>query len=178
MERGKRNALFLDRDGILNKLVDNRPPWNPNEIETYEIMHKVIKLSVKNKFIPIIVTNQPDAGRGKLSYELLYYINKIICENFKIKHFYICDHPYDGMCECRKPKPGMLLKASEDLKINLHSSILIGDRHKDIQAGVYAGCKTILLSSKNINISDFHVKDHEELLDFLRKFLRKKNHYL
>ena len=142
MEKEKK-CSFLDRDGILNKLIDNRPPWNSHEIKYYEIMHKVIKLSLKHEFLPVVITNQPDAGRGKLSYKQLHHINKLICKNFNINNFYICDHPYDGMCECRKPKPGMLLKASEKLKINLQNSILIGDRIKDIQAGLNAGCKTI-----------------------------------
>ena len=167
----KYNALFLDRDGIINKLVNNRPPWSPSEIIIYPEAHKIINLSLKKNYIPVIVTNQPDAGRGKLSFEMINKINKIICEKVNIKESYICMHPYDGLCDCRKPKPGMLLNASAENSIILKESFMIGDRDKDIQAGIAAGCKTIFLSRNINNHADFNVSSHQELYELLLEIL-------
>ena len=166
----KNKALFLDRDGVINKLVDNRPPWKVSEISIYDGIQEIIEYSINQNFIPILITNQPDAGRGQISYELLYKINRKICNEVNLEKFYVCDHPYDGLCNCRKPKPGMLLKASEENNINLKKSFMIGDRDKDILAGKRAGCTTISLSKIDIG-ADFHAVSHFQLLNLLKKKL-------
>ncbi len=166
-----KRALFLDRDGILNKLVKNRPPWNIDEINIYPEASTIIEHIKKYSYIPIIVTNQPDAGRGKLTYEKLYQINDYISNILEIEYKYICPHPYDGMCNCRKPLPGMLLRAKEENNIDLHNSILIGDREKDIQAGRSAGCKTIFLSAEDCSFADYNVENHLELLLLIKKLI-------
>jgi len=163
-------ALFFDRDGIINKLVENRPPWKFSEIEIYEGIKDIIEFSKASGYLPIVITNQPDAGRGKLTYELLHRINKNICKEVKIKHFYVCDHPYDGMCECRKPKPGMLLMAAKENSINLIESFMIGDRLKDIEAGKLAGCKTLSVSKDNLG-ADFRIENHNQLKSLLNEIL-------
>ena len=167
-------ALFLDRDGVLNKLVNDRPPWKLSEISIYYEMYEIIKLTKKYNYLPVVITNQPDAGRGKLEYSMLYKINEIICRKLDINNFYICDHPYDDMCECRKPKPGMIIKASLDLNINIKESILVGDREKDIKAGKTAGCKTIFLSNKKLNFANYNVLNHIELIYLLKKIYFRK----
>lgn len=169
----KTRALFLDRDGIINKLIDNRPQWNLVEIKIFDHIKEIVAFSKKLNYLPVVVTNQPDAGRGKLTFELLHEINRNICKKVNINHFYICDHPYDGICECRKPKPGMLFKASKENNINLIESLMIGDRQKDIQAGKSAGCKTISLSECDLG-ADFYVKNHEQLFSLLKNVLNKK----
>ena len=166
----KNKGLFLDRDGVINKLIDNRPPWRLSEIVIYEEIKSIIDYSKKLNFIPVVITNQPDAGRGKITYELLNKINNSICENLNLDNFYICDHPYDGLCECRKPKPGMLLRASKEINIDLNNSYMIGDRKKDIEAGKRAGCNTISISEFEIG-ADYRVQNHIELLILLRKIL-------
>ncbi len=163
-------ALFLDRDGIINKLVDDRPPWFLSEIIIYDGIKEIVSFSQKSGYLPIVVTNQPDAGRGKLNFQLLYEINQTICNKVNINHFYICDHPYDGMCECRKPKPGMLIRASNENKINLFESFMIGDRYKDIEAGKSAGCKTISLSKNDLG-ADYLTKNHDQLFSLLKNIL-------
>ena len=80
-------------------------------------------------------------------------------------------HPYDGLCDCRKPKPGMLLNASAENSIILKESFMIGDRDKDIQAGIAAGCKTIFLSRNINNHADFNVSSHQELYELLLEIL-------
>ena len=79
----KKRALFLDRDGVLNKLKINRPPWKIDEIEIYPESKTIIEIAKKNKYVPIVVTNQPDAERGNLSFENLYEIDtggELFCE--------------------------------------------------------------------------------------------------
>ena len=163
-------GLFLDRDGVINKLVDNRPPWKISEIFIYEEIKDIINYSRSLDYIPIVITNQPDAARGDITYDLLNKINSSICKKLNLNNCYICDHPYDGVCECRKPKPGMILQASKDINIDLHKSYMIGDREKDIEAGRRAGCKTISISESQI-AADYKVKNHNQLLKLLKKIL-------
>ena len=167
-----RKALFLDRDGILNYLISNRPPWKINEIKIFDEAYDLINLAKDNFFIPIVISNQPDAGRGSLTYEDLDLINKKIMAELKIDYYYICKHPYDGICNCRKPKSGSFFKAQNDHNIDLVNSYMIGDRLKDIIAGKNAGCKTILLSESKNKEADFNVANHSKLIDLLRDLFR------
>ena len=166
-----KQALFLDRDGILNLLINNRPPWKISEIKIYEEAFEIIKIAKNNNYLPIVVSNQPDAGRGALSYKEIRKINDTIMKNLGIDKFYICYHPYDGMCDCRKPKIGSFLKARDELNIDFKKSFMIGDRDKDIIAGKKAGCKTIYLSEGKNENADFIVKNHYGLLKLLTNLL-------
>ncbi len=172
INQNEQKALFLDRDGVLNKLITNRPPWNIGEVHIFKEAYQIINLASKNYFLPIIITNQPDAGRGKLKFNEIDNINNYISAKLGIQNSYICKHPYDGMCECRKPKPGMLFRARDDHKINLKKSFLIGDRDKDILAGSSAGCKTIHLSKKPFAQSDYSVENHFDLIRLLENLLK------
>ena len=164
-------ALFLDRDGILNHLVNNRPPWSLSEIKIFKEAYKIIYLSKSRSYIPIVISNQPDAGRGSLSYKILDLINRTIMNKLDIKHFYICTHPYDGMCNCRKPMAGSFYKAKEIHNINLKKSFMVGDREKDIFAGKKAECKTIYLSLSRCESADYNVKCHHDLIQLLEEIL-------
>lgn len=166
----EKKALFLDRDGILNYLVNKRPPWLISEIKIYKEIFEILKLAKKSKYLPVVITNQPDAGRGKLSYRKLYKIHERIMKIFSIENSYVCPHPYDGMCDCRKPLAGNFYKAQLDNNINLQNSIMIGDREKDIIPAKKVGCKTIKLSEEKSYLADFNVKDHNELI-YLSKSL-------
>ena len=172
MKNVLKKAVFLDRDGILNKLVNDRPPWLVEEVDFFDEVYEIIKLIKENKFLPIIVTNQPDAARGNANFNSIKEVQTYICNHLKINHKYTCYHPYDGMCSCRKPLPGMLLNAAIDNNIQLDKSLMIGDREKDIIAGASAGCKTIYLSAnKDVN-ADFFVKNHQSLYKLLKKLLK------
>ncbi len=164
-------AVFLDRDGVLNKLIENRPPWKINEIVIFRSSKKLINLIKSKSYLPVVVTNQPDAARGDITFDVIDKINLIICSHLEIENYYICKHGYDGICECRKPKPGMLKKASFDLNIDLSQSLMIGDRDKDIQAGLDAGCKTVFFSKTQNKYSNYNVKNHKQMLDLLTKIL-------
>ena len=164
-------ALFLDRDGVLNQLIQNRPPWLISEIKLYKEAKEIIKLAKTKNYIPIVISNQPDAGRGKLSYKKLNLINQRIMKNLSIDYFYICKHPYDGLCDCRKPKSGSFFKAKTEHNINLKNSFMIGDREKDIIAGHNAGCVTLKISKFDSGISDYVVSSHSELIILLNSLL-------
>ena len=170
--KSKKKAVFFDRDGVLNKLINNiRPPWQLSEIELFNESKKIVNLVNELNYLAVIVTNQPDAERGHVKLTSIIEVNNFIANQLNIQYKYMCNHPYDGMCNCRKPKPGMLYKASNDLDINLTQSFLIGDRKKDIKAGKTAGCKTIYLSNNYSSDSDYCAKNHSELLAILKRIL-------
>ena len=166
-----KKGLFLDRDGVLNKLFKNRPPWNMDEIEIYDESKEIIQIAKKNGYIPIVVTNQPDAARGDVELKIIYRINEYICKKLSIEKYYICPHGYDNECDCRKPKPGMLINGALENNLNIGKCFIIGDRLKDIEAGKNAGCKTIYLNKIGLDIADYHVKNHKELKDLISVLL-------
>ena len=95
----------------------------------------------------IMVTNQPDIARGCQPREVVYAINQYLLETLHLQGAEICEHDDADNCDCRKPKPGMLLRAAERDHIVLTESFMIGDRWRDIEAGRRAGCRTILIGS-------------------------------
>lgn len=144
-----RKAIFLDRDGVVNKvLLNNDKPLSPRKLDEFELLPKVKEALTFFKeigFLNIIVTNQPDIARGFMKIEDLERMHALIREKFPIDDIYVCPHDDSDNCSCRKPKPGMLLYASKKWNIDLSSSYLIGDTWKDVEAGKLAGCKTILI---------------------------------
>ncbi len=160
--KNKQKAIFLDRDGTINKYVGFL-----RSIDNFELLSGVaeaIKIINLSGYLAIVVTNQPVIARGEVSYNELEFIhNKMETllgfEGAYIDGLYFCPHhPHKGYegeiaelkidCECRKPKAGMLNKASRDFNIDLKDSWMIGDSENDIKAGKNAGCKTILISPK------------------------------
>ena len=166
-----KKALFLDRDGILNYLVNNRPPWLISEIKIYSEAFEILKIAKESNYLPVVITNQPDAGRGKLSYQKLNLIHERIMKTLSIDKSYVCSHPYDGMCDCRKPLAGSFYKAQIENNINFQNSIMIGDREKDIIPAKKIGCKTIKLSEEKSFLADFNVKNHNELINLMRNLV-------
>ena len=158
-------AIFLDRDGTINRYVGFL-----RDIDQFELLPGVteaIHLINESGFLAIVVTNQPVIARGEVSYSELDEIHNKMetllgAEGVWIDKIYICPHhPHKGYegeipelkfdCECRKPKPGMLIQASKDLNIDLSQSWMIGDSESDILAGKNAGCKTALISGEKQN---------------------------
>ena len=140
-----KSAVFLDRDGVINKaLISNGRPRPPKVISQVEILEGVARSVLELKsyaFELIVVTNQPDVARGRTSIKFVDEVHKLITSKLGISHFYVCYHDDTDQCYCRKPKDGLLRMAAEDLKIDLKSSFMVGDRWRDIQAGNSAGCK-------------------------------------
>jgi len=146
----KRKAVFLDRDGVINK----KPPEHDyikswDEFEFIPGIENLIKIFNEKGDLVIVFTNQAGVARKLMTEEALNEINRKMTEELKkkgaiIDAVYSCIHGYTDNCECRKPKPGLLLMAAKDLNIDLKKSLAIGDSEVDIIAGKMAGCKTLL----------------------------------
>jgi len=147
---GKR-AVFLDRDGVINRaLVRDGKPYPPANLSEFEILPDVARACAKLKaagFLLVVATNQPDVGRGTLPREVVEEIHRFMCEQLALDRVEVCYHPGQGKseCDCRKPHPGMLVRAAQELGINLERSWMVGDRWRDIDCGRAAGCRTIFI---------------------------------
>lgn len=155
--KNKQKAIFLDRDGTINKYVGFLR--DVKELTLLPDAIEAIKLINASDYLAIVVTNQPVIARGEVTWKGLEEIhNKMETELGKqgayLDKIYFCPHhPHGGYageipelkfeCDCRKPKPGMLFKAAEELNIDLSKSYMIGDSDTDVQAGEAAGCKSI-----------------------------------
>lgn len=143
----KRKAVFLDRDGVINRAtVRDGKPYPPKSLDEVEILPGVeaaVRILRNAGFLSVVVSNQPDVARGTQSRATVESINRHLGSTLNIDHFQICYHDDGDNCHCRKPKPGLLLDAAALLGIELRSSVLVGDRWRDISAGRAAGCKAV-----------------------------------
>ena len=139
-----KTGIFLDRDGVINKaIVRNGIPYSPREKVDFEILEGVkdaLEILHKSEILPVVITNQPDVSRGFISEEIVEWQHSKLKEVLGIEHFYICYHDDSDLCNCRKPKIGLIKEASQQLNIVIERSYLVGDRWRDIQAGQEAGC--------------------------------------
>lgn len=144
-----KKAIFLDRDGVLVKapMVNNKPTSikELRKIITFKGLRKILK-ALKKKYILIMITNQPDVSRNKTKKKDVKKINEYLKSFFYLRDVYVCYHDNKDKCDCRKPKPGMMLKAKKKWNIDLKKSFLIGDRYKDIMAGKKVGCKNFFIN--------------------------------
>jgi D-glycero-D-manno-heptose 1,7-bisphosphate phosphatase len=144
-----RRAVFLDRDGVLNRaFVRDGKPYPPGSVAEVEILSGVAEALEALRaagFSNVIVTNQPDVALGKQRREVAEAINRYLCNHLAIDTVKVCYHADTDNCACRKPKPGMLLDAAEEMGIDLSSSYLVGDRWRDVHAGHAAGCSVLFV---------------------------------
>lgn len=172
--KNKQKAIFLDRDGTINKFVGFLRCVD--EFVLLPGVAEAIRMINELGYLVIVVTNQPVIARGEVSLEELYTIhNKMETllgwEGAYVDRIYYCPHHpdkgYEGErveykieCDCRKPKPGMLLKAVEDFNIDLSKSWVVGDGENDIKAGIAAGCKTALIGKddfgQDVTVESLH----------------------
>lgn len=150
-----RSGVLLDRDGVINEEVDYLT--NPKQIRLVAGASLAIHILNRRGVPVIVVTNQPSVGRDCLSEEQVNDIHcalstKLAQENACVDRFYYCPHhpmakldAYRVDCECRKPKPGLLLQAARDFDLDLSRSYMIGDKVSDLVAGRNAGCRVILV---------------------------------
>ena len=172
---GKIKAIFLDRDGVLNNpvIINGKPypPANLNELIIPNHLEKCLMELKKIGFLLIMITNQPDVARGKTKIKDVEAINNYLKEKLNLNDVFCCYHDDNHNCECRKPKPGMILSAANKWKINLKKSFLVGDRWKDIESGKSVGLKTFLIDynydEKFIEPS-YKVKDFREIKQILK----------
>lgn len=147
--RVARRAVFLDRDGVLNRaIVRDGKPYPPSGPGDFEVLPGVVEACKALRgagFLLVVVTNQPDVARGTQRQEVVEAIHDILRAQVPVDDIRVCyDDDGDG-CTCRKPQPGLLLKAAEEWQIDLVESFMVGDRWKDIEAGRRAGCATVLI---------------------------------
>jgi len=139
-----RRAVFLDRDGVINRsIVRDGKPYAPGSISQLEILDGVREALASLRdagFLNIVVTNQPDVGTGKQRREIVEGMHQRLRTGLALDEIKVCYHSDGDGCECRKPKPGMLLQAAREFGIDLEQSFMVGDRWRDIAAGQAAGC--------------------------------------
>jgi D-glycero-D-manno-heptose 1,7-bisphosphate phosphatase len=142
-----RRAVFLDRDGVLNKaFVRDGKPYPPQNAAEVEIPDDVGPAMARLKaagFLLIVVTNQPDVARGTQTLAGVEAIDAELRDTLPIDDFITCYHDDGDNCDCRKPKPGLLFRGAVTHDVDLNSSFMVGDRWRDIDAGRAAGCRTV-----------------------------------
>lgn len=172
-----RRALFLDRDGILN--VDHGYIGNPDEIEFIPGVVNFLKKVTRLGFLLVIVTNQSGIARGYFS-EVEYglvesrLVDLFSDEGVVFSGIYHCPHHPDGIgdlaifCDCRKPAPGLIIRASRDLDIDLSRSVMIGDKRTDIEAAISAGvAESFLFENKKTTSKEFFNVVYKNLENFI-----------
>ncbi|OHA88565.1 MAG: hypothetical protein A2653_03395 [Candidatus Zambryskibacteria bacterium RIFCSPHIGHO2_01_FULL_43_25] len=159
MEKVDKRAVFLDRDGVLNHLIDRgdscfvsgrkvrfTAPWKYEEFRLFDRVSKSLQKLREAGFICILATNQPDLAYGLLFSEDHERIMTDV-RSLPLDDIFVCPHGRDEGCECKKPKPGMLLLATEKWNIDFSSSFVIGDTNSDVKTGKLMNCRTILINS-------------------------------
>lgn len=141
-------AVIFDRDGVINRLVWHEgrytSPWTTNEFKVYSGVKEAIASLKKKGYIILVATNQPGLAYGEVSREAYASMCQQVFE-LGVCEIFTCDHPLDSTCDCRKPKPGLLLNAARKYDLSLRESYFVGDNESDMQAAAAAGCKGILL---------------------------------
>jgi len=172
----KGRAIFLDRDGVINKVIlrDGKPN-SPRTLEEFVFndgIKEVVYIMKELGYKVFIVSNQPDFARGEISQDTLERMSKKMRFELPLDDIFICLHDDHHDCLCRKPKPGMLMRAAEKWGIDLSSSFMIGDTWKDTEAGKAAGCRTILLDAayNQGTHCDFRIKSLSEAAEIIKTF--------
>jgi D-glycero-D-manno-heptose 1,7-bisphosphate phosphatase len=149
---GTTQAVFLDRDGVLNRaLVRSGRPYSPSALADFEILPgapDACRRLRRAGFILVVVSNQPDISRGTLSAGLVDVFHAELRRQVEVDDVRVCPHDDTDACSCRKPAPGLLLEAAEVHGIDLATSFMVGDRWRDIAAGQRAGCQTVLIDHR------------------------------
>lgn len=177
-------CVFLDRDGTLNKLVGFLR--DIDELELLPGAAEAVRKINESGYLAILATNQPVIARGEVTFDQLREIhNKLETllgqEGAYLDAIYFCPHhPHKGYegeipelkfdCECRKPKPGMLLQAAKDYHIDLSASYMVGDGEFDVQCGLNAGCKSVMITQDDVDVTHY-----ASVLDFVNDVICKEN---
>lgn len=138
-------AVFLDRDGVINRaIVRNGKPYPPDGLDNLEVLPGVADALARLKaagFALVVVTNQPDVARGRQTADTVNAMNRRLAELLPIDEFRVCWHDDADSCDCRKPKPGLLTRPPLH---DIARSVIVGDRWRDIEAGRQAGCRAAI----------------------------------
>jgi D-glycero-D-manno-heptose 1,7-bisphosphate phosphatase len=145
----KPRAVFLDRDGVINRALvrDGKPypPARPEELEVLPGVPEALADLKRAGFLLLVVTNQPDVARGTQPRAVVEAMHRDLLARLPIDEVRCCFHDDAEGCACRKPKPGLLVEAARERGIDLAASFMVGDRWRDTEAGEAAGCKTVFI---------------------------------
>lgn len=171
-----RRAAFLDRDGVINRpLVRHGKPYPPADLSTFEIYPEAsdaCRLLKTEGLLLVVVTNQPDVGRGLQSRDVVEAMHRKMREALPIDRIEVCFDPGEAAASgFHKPAPGMLLRAAEALGIDLRQSYMVGDRWRDVDCGRAARCTTVFIDrgyrERLRNPADFRVYDFLEAAELI-----------
>lgn len=142
-------AVFLDRDGVIvvPEFRDGRS-YAPVTVEGFALYPQIapsLQALKAEGFRIVVVTNQPDVGKGLISPAILAEMHRLMCEALPIDEVKVCTHTRDDACDCRKPRAGMLFAAARENGLSLIDSYMVGDRDSDVAAGKEAGCRTVFI---------------------------------
>ncbi len=144
-----KRAVFLDRDGVLNEVIlRDGQPHSPIHLAEFRIVFgakDALTALRRAGYLLIVATNQPDVARQIQSQCIVEIMHERLMAHLPLDDIQVCYHDDHHQCDCRKPRPGLLLRAAQQWGISLSESYMIGDRSKDLEAGRRAGCKTVLL---------------------------------
>jgi D-glycero-D-manno-heptose 1,7-bisphosphate phosphatase len=147
--RAGKPAVFLDRDGVIviPEFRDGRSfaPTRVEQLCIYPTAAENLKRLKVAGYVLVVVTNQPDVGNGKVPIAVVEEMHRQLLRKLPLDLIKVCTHTQRAGCECRKPKPGMLLAAAAELNIDLSHSFMVGDRASDVEAGRAAGCTTVFI---------------------------------
>lgn len=180
---GGQPAIFVDRDGVINSLIGPKLNRGPLALDELSFLGEpeIVLAGIKGLgFVNIIITNQPDLSRGGLTLSE----HNLICERVlavcpSVSKIYTCPHDNDDLCDCRKPKPGLIDQATQEFQLDLSKSWLVGDKWTDILAGKARGLATVLLrndaswnptsqgSPPDDLLPDFEISDLGEVYELL-----------
>jgi D-glycero-D-manno-heptose 1,7-bisphosphate phosphatase len=173
----KVRAVFLDRDGVISRsIVRDGLPFAPTALSDFEILPESPEACARLKragFLLVVVTNQPEVGRGTMQQETVEAMNAKMQQEVPIDRVEVCYHSGKGasQCDCRKPRTGMLVNAARALNIDLARSWMVGDRWRDIDCGFAAGCRTVFVdrgyAESLKQAPDFKARDLAEAADII-----------
>lgn len=175
-------AVFLDRDGVLNlALVRDGKPYSPAKVSEVELPPGAANALSELKalgFKLLVVTNQPDVARGITTRTIVEEIHGKLIAELPVDEIFVCYHKDGDGCECRKPRPGMILEGARKHNVDLSESFLVGDRWRDVEAGQNAGCRTIFIDGgyedrNPARPADAHVHSLREAVDWILRECRK-----
>lgn len=176
-EVNSRRAVFLDRDGVLSRslLCDGKPvaPTTMAEFELLPGVTEAVEQLHAAGFFLVVVTNQPDVGTGRTKREAVEEMHRRLRAWLPLDDIKVCYHVETDGCDCRKPKPGMLLAVARERGIDLAKSFMVGDRWRDVAAGKAAGCRTILVNydyaERKAESPDYTVKSMPDAAEIILK---------
>lgn len=171
----RRPAVFLDRDGVINRTEVRdgvpRPPASVRDLQILPGVAEALSALKAHGYALVVVTNQPDVARGSTTRQSVEAIHDRISRELCVDAILTCFHDDNDDCDCRKPRPGLLLQAAREFDLDVASSFMVGDRWRDLEAGARAGCKTFYVETgydeRNPFSYDYRVRSLPEAAQIL-----------